>query len=137
PHVAALSDLAPILRITPQIAVTVWTPLVQDVSSQQQSNGPGGTRMAVNQQQREQWNDENQATLWPKRERITTCVTRPLLDLLALQPGERVLEIGSGGGLAAIEAANAVAPSGEVVGFDLSAPLVNLATNRAAEAGVP
>src|SRR5207302_291610 len=92
---------------------------------------------AVNQQQREQWNDENQATLWPKRERITTCVTRPLLDLLALQPGERVLEIGAGGGLAAIEAANAVAPSGEVVGFDLSAPLVNLATNRAAEADVP
>src|SRR5438105_4291389 len=92
---------------------------------------------AVNQQQREQWNDENQATLWPKRERITTCVTRPLLDLLSLQPGERVLEIGSGGGLAAIEAANAVAPSGEVVGFDLSAPLANLATKRAAEAGVP
>src|SRR2546423_1224449 len=60
----------------------------------------GGSEMQVNQQQREQWNAEDQARLWPKRERITTCVTRPLLDHLALEPGERVLEIGSGGGLA-------------------------------------
>ena len=90
---------------------------------------------AVNQQQREQWNAENQAKLWPKRERITACVTTPLLDLLALQQGERVLEIGCGGGLAAIEASKAVAPAGEVVGFDISAPLTQLATSRARATG--
>src|SRR5438067_2645107 len=91
---------------------------------------------AVNQQQREQWNDGKQARLWPKRERITTCATGPLLNLLSPQPGERMLEIGCGGGLVAIEAAKAVAPSGRVVGFDLSAPLAKLATSRAQAAGV-
>ena len=92
--------------------------------------------VAVNQQQREQWNAENQAKLWPKRERITNCVTPPLLDLLALQPGERVLEIGCGGGLAALEGAKHVGPSGEVVGLDISTPLVNLASSRAEAGGV-
>lgn len=92
--------------------------------------------MAVeaNKQQREQWNDRVQATRWPKRERITTCVTGPLLDWVDLKPGERVLEVGSGGGLAAIEAAKRVAPSGRAVGFDLSGPLVELAKQRAAAA---
>jgi SAM-dependent methyltransferase len=93
--------------------------------------------MAVNQQQREQWNVARQAAEWPKRERITTCVTAPLLELLALQRGERVLEVGCGGGLAAIEAARVVAPSGEVVGFDISAPLAKLATSRATAARTP
>ena len=91
---------------------------------------------AANQQQREQWNAPNQARVWPRRERITTCVTAPLLEALKLGDGERVLEIGSGGGVAAIEAAKIVAPGGRVVGFDLSAPLVELASDRARGAGM-
>ena len=87
--------------------------------------------MTANQAQRKQWNDERQAASWPRREHITKAVTAPLLDLLALQPGERVLDIGCGGGLAALEAANAVAESGAVVGFDISGPLVRLCTQRA------
>ena len=90
--------------------------------------------MSVNQGQREQWNAESQAKTWPRRERITIAVTPKLLAALALRPGERVLEIGSGGGLAALDAARAVGPSGAVTGFDLSAPLVGLAKQRADEA---
>lgn len=92
--------------------------------------------MTANEAQRAQWNAEHQATTWPKRERLTTEVTPRLLRELAPQPGERILEIGSGGGLAAMAIARAVAPAGAVVGFDLSAPLVGLATSRAADAGL-
>jgi SAM-dependent methyltransferase len=91
--------------------------------------------MAVNERMREMWNSEEQATSWPRRERVTTVVTPPLLEMLALQPGERVLEIGSGGGLVAIEAGRIVGEGGAVLGFDLSAPLVKLATERATAAG--
>lgn len=90
--------------------------------------------MAVNEAQRAAWNAESQARTWPKRERITIAVTPRLLDALALRRGEKVLDIGSGGGLAAMDAAQAVGASGSVTGFDLSAPLVGLAQQRAAEA---
>ncbi len=92
--------------------------------------------MAVNQAQREQWNAESQVRTWPKRERITGMISGPLLDMLRLQPGERILDVGCGGGLAALEAAKTVTPSGAVTGFDISIPLVGLATRRAAEAKI-
>jgi len=92
--------------------------------------------MPANQSQREQWNADAQVRNWPKRERVTTAITAPLLELLAPQPGERLLEVGSGGGLAAIEAARAVGPAGAVTGFDLSAGLCALATQRAAGASL-
>jgi SAM-dependent methyltransferase len=90
----------------------------------------------VNKAMRQQWNSDAQAKLWPKRELITTVVTPLLLEALALKPGERLLDIGCGGGLAAIDAARIVGPSGAVLGFDISAPLVGLATERAASARV-
>lgn len=92
--------------------------------------------MDVNQAQRERWNTESVVTTWPRRERITTPVTPLLLEALGLRPGESVLDAGCGGGLSAMEAARAVAPSGTVTGFDLSTPLVRLATQRAAEARI-
>jgi SAM-dependent methyltransferase len=73
---------------------------------------------------------------WPKRERVTTEVTAPLVAMLRPALGERILEVGSGGGLAAIEVARAVGASGTVTGLDISAGMVGLATRRAAEAGV-
>ncbi|MDP9236533.1 MAG: class I SAM-dependent methyltransferase [Chloroflexota bacterium] len=90
----------------------------------------------TNQAQREVWNNENQTATWPKRERLTTTVTAPLLELLALRPGERIIDVGCGGGLAAIEAPRAVAPSGAVTGFDISVPLIKMAGQRATDSGV-
>jgi SAM-dependent methyltransferase len=92
--------------------------------------------MTTNQAQREQWNSDEQVRNWPKRERITTTITAPLIAKLALRPGERVADIGCGGGLAAIEAARAVGDAGHVTGFDISDGLVRLAQQRAAEASV-
>jgi SAM-dependent methyltransferase len=92
--------------------------------------------MATNETERQRWNAESQATTWPRRERITREVTPILIGELALKPGERVLDVGCGGGVSSIEAARAVGPSGAVTGFDLSVPLVELAKQRAADAGV-
>ncbi len=92
--------------------------------------------MATNEAERRRWNDAYFTSLWPKRERLTDRVTGYLLEALALRPGERVLDVGSGGGKTSIEAARAVGSEGSVVGADVSAPLTRLASERAAEAGV-
>ena len=46
------------------------------------------------------------------------------LAALAPHPGERVLDIGCGGGETALDLARAVAPDGTVVGIDLSAAVL-------------
>jgi arsenite methyltransferase len=56
---------------------------------------------------------------------------REVVLALAPQPGEQVLDIGSGPGLLAIEMGEAVGPSGRVEGIDASAAMVALATERA------
>ncbi len=92
--------------------------------------------MGTNETERRRWNDEYFASLWPKNERLTDPVTPVLLDALALRPGERVLDVGCGGGRSTIEVARAVGADGRVVGADVSAPLIRLARQRAEEAGV-
>ncbi len=91
--------------------------------------------METNEGQRQWWNDERWAEMWPKRERLTDAVTTFLLDAAALQPGERVLDVGSGGGTTSLAAARAVGLDGGVVGADISAPLAVLASRRAGDAG--
>lgn len=46
---------------------------------------------------------------------------------LGLKPGERVLEVGCGNGIMAREMADSVAPTGTVVGADISAAMVTMA----------
>lgn len=72
---------------------------------------------------------------WPKRERLTDALTPHLVEAAALLPGARVCDIGSGGGTQTIALARAVGPNGRVVGYDISAPLVDLARSRAEDAG--
>jgi SAM-dependent methyltransferase len=91
---------------------------------------------AANEFERRRWNDDNWTAVWPKRERLTDEVTGYLLAASLLQPGERVLDIGYGGGKTSLAAAQAVGAEGAVVGADVSEPLSRLARDRAAAAGL-
>jgi arsenite methyltransferase len=56
-----------------------------------------------------------------------------VLNALQLQPGERVLDIGSGPGFLAAQMADAVGPSGKIQGIDASKPMLELARKRCAD----
>ena len=92
---------------------------------------------SINEAQRRRWNDEFWASVWPRREQLTGTVTPVLIDRLRLQEGQKVLEVGSGAGIATLAAARAVGPSGQVVGADISAPLVEFASRRVQASDVP
>jgi SAM-dependent methyltransferase len=92
--------------------------------------------MTTNEIERGRWNDEQWVAVWPKRERMTDAVTAFVLDAAAPAPGERVLDVGCGGGNTSLAAARAVGTEGAVVGADISTPLTALAQRRAAEAAV-
>ncbi len=57
-------------------------------------------------------------------------ITLRALERLALQPGERVLDIGCGAAVTSLLAAEQVGREGQVVGVDLSAPMLALARER-------
>jgi len=61
---------------------------------------------------------------------------RAAMERAAPRPGERVLDVGCGCGQTALELAERVGPSGEVVGADVSAVMLARARERAAEAGL-
>ena len=58
------------------------------------------------------------------------------LDLLQIQAGERVLDIGCGSGVVARDIARRVSPSGTVIGIDSSPELLKIARGYADEAGL-
>jgi SAM-dependent methyltransferase len=64
-------------------------------------------------------------------------VGQALLARAAFKPGERVLDIGCGGGDNTRSIAVAVAPSGYVLGLDVSPALIAEAQRRAAQSTVP
>jgi SAM-dependent methyltransferase len=90
--------------------------------------------LCANEAERRRWNDERWASAWPNRERLTDQVTPFLLEALALQQGEAVLDVGCGGGMTSLAAARLVGTGGAVVGADLSRPILALARRRAADA---
>ena len=55
-----------------------------------------------------------------------------VLSALNLQPGERILDIGSGPGLLIEDLATAIGPSGSICGIDVSAPFIALSQKRCA-----
>lgn len=60
-----------------------------------------------------------------------------MLELAALRPGERVLDVACGTGLVTLPAARQVGPAGRITGVDLSERMVAEAATAAAGAGVP
>src|SRR5690242_9082026 len=56
--------------------------------------------------------------------------------LAKLQPGEVVLDLGSGGGIDVILSAKRVGPTGRAYGLDMTDEMLSLAQRNAAEAGV-
>ena len=61
---------------------------------------------------------------------------RRYLDILDPRPGERVLDVGGGSGLATLEIARRVSPSGKAVALDPSPPLLDHARGEAAASGL-
>jgi SAM-dependent methyltransferase len=56
--------------------------------------------------------------------------------IAALRPGERVLDLGSGGGFDAFLAARQVGPAGKVIGVDMTPEMIALARGNAAKVGL-
>ena len=61
---------------------------------------------------------------------------RALLAVARLQPGERVLDIGTGTGIVARLAAPNVGPTGSVAGLDASPAMLSIARAMASEEGL-
>src|SRR5215472_1385185 len=78
-------------------------------------NGPAVTRWITRQEQMD-------AALAP--------VADAAITLAAVQPGERVLDIGCGSGATSIALARLVGPRGQVTGLDVSGPMIELARKR-------
>jgi SAM-dependent methyltransferase len=68
-----------------------------------------------------------------KRDRDHAPMTEAGLALAAPKPGERVLDIGCGSGTTTLKLAAGVAPMGQAIGIDISAPMLAVARKRAAE----
>ncbi len=90
----------------------------------------------ANEAETRRWNDERWAASWPHRERLTDTVSPYLLDAVGAQAGQRVCDIGCGGGALTTKLAVQVGVDGEAVGVDLSALLLELARERAQKADV-
>lgn len=64
-------------------------------------------------------------------------ITRPRLrEVLAPEPGQRLLEVGPGTGYYALEVAGWIAPDGQLDVFDLQQEMLDHTTGRAAERGI-
>jgi len=91
------------------------------------------TDVTVNAAQEEYWNGRAGET-WTELSRLLDMELRTLgLEAQAAlrpQPGERVLDIGCGGGETSLDLARAVSPGGAVLGVDISRTLLAVAERR-------
>ncbi len=69
-------------------------------------------------------------------DRFSAPLAEGMIALSGLSGSERVLDVGTGTGIVAIRAAEAVGPAGKVVGVDLSEGMLARAAEKAARAGV-
>jgi enediyne biosynthesis protein CalE5 len=66
----------------------------------------------------------------------TAPVSRRLVELAEIEPGDRVLDVAAGTGEPSLTAAQAVGPEGRVVGTDISPEMLGFARERAQAAGL-
>jgi SAM-dependent methyltransferase len=81
------------------------------------------------------WDEMSQGYLRAIEERFAP-VTEAVIRRAGLQRGARVLDLGTGTGAVARRAARLVAPSGQVIGVDISLRMLALAQQQAAAAGL-
>ncbi len=84
-------------------------------------NGPGGQHWTARQ---------------PAQDTLLAPISEILIDRARPEPGERILDVGCGCGATAVAFAQIVAPTGDVLGIDISAPMLARARQLAA-AGLP
>src|SRR5688572_27169157 len=88
--------------------------------------------------QRQQW--DSVAAGWKKWWRTIETgaqyVSKRMVELAEVEPGQRVLDIATGIGEPALLAASRVGPTGRVVATDLSSRMLAVARERAATAGL-
>lgn len=91
-----------------------------------------------NTEQIRYWNEEA-GQKWVRFQDFLDTQIRPLgrkaMERAALRPGERVLDVGCGCGDTTVEIGQRVSPGGQVLGVDISAPMLERARQRATEAG--
>ncbi len=81
----------------------------------------------ANEKESKRWNDDRWVASWQNRERLTDALSVYVLSAAAARPGQRVCDIGCGGGALTVALAGIVAPGGRVCGLDISAGLLKLA----------
>jgi len=93
---------------------------------------------SFNEDQRARWNGidgEYWTSNQDRMDRTLAPVTGPLLAFAAPRAGSTVIDVGCGCGATTIELAQAVGPSGRVVGIDVSGPMLALAEERLSRFG--
>jgi ubiquinone/menaquinone biosynthesis C-methylase UbiE len=92
----------------------------------------------IQRKQREAWS--RVAPGWRRQaekfRRFTGSVTERMLEVAAVEPGHRVLDVACGVGEPALTTAQHVGETGRVVAYDLSQPMIDFARERADEAGI-
>ncbi len=92
-----------------------------------------------NAEQRNFW-DQLAGPKWVRlgdgMDRLLAPILETVLDVANLKQGDRVLDIGCGGGTSTLAAAHSVGPDGHAMGADISETLLRLARDRAQAADV-
>lgn len=87
----------------------------------------------ANAEQAKYWN-ETGGPKWVQHQVSMDARLRPLTDELLTRaapcPNEKVLDVGCGSGATAVPLARAVAPKGQVIGIDISEPMLEAARER-------
>lgn len=92
-----------------------------------------------NEEQIEHWDGgggEHWAAEAEAYDRLNRAFAERIVERLAPQPGERVLDVGCGNGALSLMLAPVVGAGGSVVGLDISGPMLATAASRASAAGL-